>query len=77
MKHDPPRLAFALLLFGVGGLLCNWPLLSVAVDNGLWSAFRFLILAWGLILAGLFLFSRTGPARSDHVPDRSENGEGG
>ncbi|QLA15015.1 hypothetical protein [Desulfolutivibrio sulfoxidireducens] len=77
MKTASQRLAFAVFLFGVGGLLCNWPLLAVAVEAGLWPAAGYLAIAWGVLLAGLFLLSRAFLPGSEHEPHRRENGEPG
>ncbi len=77
MKDASSRLAFAVFLFGLGGLLCNWPLLSVTVTTGLWPAFRYVLVAWGVLLAGLVLLSRMQPTDPRHDPDHPGEEKGG
>ncbi len=77
MKDASSRLAFAIFLFGLGGVLCNWPLFSVPVTTGLWPAFRYALVAWGVLLVGLVLLSRAQPTEPRHDPDHPGDEEGG
>lgn len=51
------RHALAVLLFGLGWAMFNWPFLSLIVGAGLPSAMWRVTAAWGAALAGLFLIS--------------------
>jgi len=51
--------SFAVLLFHVGVLLFNWPLLSLSNENGETSVFSYLLITWALIVVVLIVVGQS------------------
>jgi hypothetical protein len=62
----------AIVLFGVGALLFNWPLLSIPAEQEGLQSLLYLFLAWGFVILCLVLHSRNEAAKTSEKQDPGE-----
>jgi len=62
----------AFILFVAALLLCNWPLLSIAVESGGARILLYLFFIWFLIILCLGLYSRDQGKALPQTPDQEE-----